>query len=129
MSGRIKRWLAPSDHVVFHANLEENHPHHMDKENEGDMEVTLNGGGPSIRFRIGMMFLLQAAIGVVSFGILFAILRADVETLKEQVKTLNSEQPVIQQQMIEMKSTLGHVREDVIYIRGRIDSQQNKESK
>lgn len=129
----LTRWFhMPGEDVVLHAQVADRKGRSKAASTtakEKDVEVSLNGNGPSIKLRISMAILINAGIGLMVFGTIFAILRADVEGLKVQVKELQNTQPVIQQQLVEVKSTLGYVREDLIYIRGRIDDQTTKKGK
>lgn len=136
--GGLRRWVGQD--LILHAELGEPHAVgaseligsqdgvvNQDGEKEiGDVDVSLKGRGRGARLSVSISLLISLLSTAIGISTTFVILRADVDDLKEQVKVLTTDRPVLQERLIEMKTTLDYVRQDLVYVRGRIDEEAKK---
>lgn len=95
---------------------------------EKDMEVRINGNdGPSIKFRIGLMAIVQIIATFITFGVALKVLSADVDRLKIQNENLQREVLFIRETQAKILAVLEDLRDEQRYQRERIDKRWGKE--
>ena len=94
-----------------------------------NVDITVNGKGPTLRFRIGVMAIMNALILLVGFSITFSILRADVETLKVESKTNASQIHVVVEKLSAIETALDFIREDIRDLRDDLAASQTLRSR
>ncbi len=86
------------------------------------MDIKINGDeGPSIRFRIGLMAIVQVIATFITFGVALRVLSADVDRLKTQNETLQREMVIIRETQAKILAVIEDLRDDIRYQRERID--------
>lgn len=97
---------------------------------ESEVEVSLNGKeGPTVKFRIGVIAIIQVMATLLAFGAASAMMRADVDRLKIEVGHNTVVNDEILKEVIELKTSLGYVRDEIRYYRERMDRIQMKGEK
>jgi cell division protein FtsB len=87
-----------------------------------NMDIKINGDeGPSIRFRIGLMAIVQVIATFITFGVALRVLSADVDRLKTQNETLQREMVIIRETQAKILAVIEDLRDDIRYQRERID--------
>lgn len=95
---------------------------------EKDMEVRINGdNGPSVKFRIGLMAIVQVIATLITFGVALKVLSADVDRLKIQNDNLQKEVLIIREVQAKILALLEDLRDEQRYQRERIDKRWGKE--
>lgn len=109
------RVAAGGDEVTIQAHVQAGE-HSRETE---QVEVTVNGSGPSIKFRIGQAVLINSIIGIISFSILMAFMRADVTQLKADSAYLISQRSEIVVKLTEIQTSIQYLREEVRFLRSQ----------
>lgn len=87
-----------------------------------DMEVTVNGkSGPTIKFSIGLIVLVQAVVAILGLGVTFQIMKADVDTLKLKNQGIEVVTQETLKQVIELRTNVQYLTEEVRYYREKTD--------
>lgn len=93
----------------------------MVKDNR-DMEVRINGeAGPSIKFRIGLMAIIQVVVVLATFMAAMRVVSADVDRLKQQNDTLQREVILLRETQAKILSALEDLRDEMRYYREKLD--------
>jgi hypothetical protein len=92
------------------------------------MDIRINGeGGPSIKFRIGLMAIVQVIATLITFGVALKVLSADVDRLKAQNENLQKEVLIIREVQAKILALLEDLRDEQRYQRERIDKRWGRE--
>ena len=86
-----------------------------------DVEVRVNGNGPSISLRIGLWALVQMLALVVSLLVALRIMSADVRYLKESNSELQRQVNVMRETQSKILSVVEGLRNEIQYYRERLD--------
>ena len=86
-----------------------------------DVEVRVNGNGPSISLRIGLWALLQVVALIVSLLVALRVMSADVRHLKESNSDLQRQVNVMRETQSKILSIVEGLRDDIQYYRERLD--------
>ena len=92
-----------------------------------NMDIKINGEeGPSIRFRIGLMAIVQVIATFITFGVALKVLSADVDRLKTQSENVQREILLLREGQAKILAVIEDLRDELRYQRQRIDKRADE---
>lgn len=87
-----------------------------------DMEIRINGDDQaSIRFRVGVIALVQVLIAGATFAAAMKVAQADIDRLQQQQQRFEQKVDEMLGSQRRMEATLDALREEIRYYREKVD--------
>jgi len=92
-----------------------------DEGQKDEVDIAINGNkGPTIRFRIGVLAIINGIILLVGFGATFSLLRADVDDLKVEGKSQSAQVQEVIRKLSAIETGQDYIREEVRFLRDEL---------
>jgi hypothetical protein len=99
-----------------------------DQDQKDEVDIAINGNkGPTIRFRIGVLAVINGIILLVGFT--FSLLKADVDDLKVEGKSTAAHIHTVIEELSAVKTGQDYLREEIRFLRDELAASDNLRAK